>query len=426
MAELGKNLEEIKFTHAEGASAWAPLRERLFRDLWTAAVVSYTGKWIQIVGAGWLMASLTNSPLMVSLVQSASALPVFLVILPAGALADMVDRRRLLLFTQSWMVISAAALGVLTLMGLVTPWVLLLFTFVLGLGYVMNDPPWQAITPEIVSPRNFAQAVALNSVGFNVARAVGPALGGFLIMLYGPGVSFLVNAACFFGVIFVIYAWKSRQAIPEQRERVLRAMRTGLEYFQKSAEVRAVLVRTAVFSVAASAVLALLPLMAKPFGSVGYGIMLGCFGAGALAAAAILPSLRRRMSVNKVLALATLVFAFATFATPRLHSFGGMSVALFAGGGAWITIVAILNVSAQTMCPAWLRARALSMYLFVLQGGMAVGSAVWGAVGERWGISSALTIAAVTLVAGLSTARHYRLKAIAIPVATGAANGTAT
>ncbi|HEX9119444.1 MAG TPA: MFS transporter, partial [Terriglobales bacterium] len=161
MAELGKNLDEIELTHPAGVSAWAPLRERLFRSLWTAAVISYTGKWIQIVGSGWLMTSLTSSPLMVSLVQTASALPVFLVILPAGALADIVDRRRLLLFTHSWMVVAAAALGVLTLMGLVTPWLLLLFTFVLGLGYVMNDPPWQAITPEIVSHRNFAQAVAL-------------------------------------------------------------------------------------------------------------------------------------------------------------------------------------------------------------------------------------------------------------------------
>jgi MFS family permease len=426
MAELGKNLEEIELTQAAGQSAWAPLRERLFRSLWTAAVISYTGKWIQIVGSGWLMASLTSSPLMVSLVQTASALPVFLVILPAGALADMVDRRRLLLFTQSWMVVAAATLGVLTLLGLITPWLLLLFTFVLGLGYVMNDPPWQAITPEIVSHRNFAQAVALNSVGFNVARAVGPALGGLLIIPYGSGMAFLINAACFSGVIFVIYAWKSHQAMPERREKVFRAVRTGLEHCRNSAAVRAVLVRTAVISVAASSLLALLPLMAKPFGSVGFGIMLGCFGAGALAGAAILPWLRRRFSVNKLVALATLVLAGATFATPRLHTFTGMCAALFAGGGAWITIVATLNVSAQTMCPAWLRARALSIYLLVLQGGMAAGSAIWGLIGERWGIPNALSLAALTLVAGLTTARHFRLQAISIPAASRAVNGTAS
>src|ERR1051325_8328050 len=198
MAESLKLQMPDGLTHPEENSPWAPLREPLFRSLWIAAVISYTGTWMQNVGAGWLMTLLTVSPFMVGLVQAASALPVFLVILPAGALADMVDRRRLLLLTQTWMVVAAAALGVLTLLGLVTPWLLLLFTFVLGLGYVTNDPPWQAITPEIVSPRNFSQAVALNSVGFNVARAVGPALGGLLIMPYGPGAAFLVNAACFF------------------------------------------------------------------------------------------------------------------------------------------------------------------------------------------------------------------------------------
>ena len=427
MAELGKQLHEIDWSHPAGVSAWAPLREPLFRSLWIAAIVSYTGTWVQIVGSGWLMASLTTSPLMVSLVQAAGALPVFSVILLAGALADIVDRRKLLLFTQFWMVVAAAGLGVLTLMGNVTPWMLLGFTFLLGLGSVMNDPAWQAITPEIVTPRNFAPAVALNSVGFNVARAVGPALGGLIIMLGGSATTFLVNAASFFGVILVIYRWKRPHVPPERRERVFRAVRTGLDYFRQSSAVRAVLVRTAVFSVAASALLALLPLMAKPFGSVGFGIMLGCFGAGALAGAGILPSLRRRMPVNKVVALATLVFAAATFATPRLDTFVAMCASLFAGGGAWITIVATLNVSAQTMCPSWLRARALSMYLLVLQGGMAAGSALWGGIGERWGISTALLIASVSLVAGLSTARRYRLQAITIAVSSSAAvNGAAS
>ncbi len=427
MAELGKSLQQLDLAEPSVPSAWAPLREPLFRSLWIAAVISYTGKWIQIVGSGWLMTSLTMSPLMVSLVQTASALPVFLVILPAGALADLFDRRRLLLATQSFMVVAATTLGVLTLMGVVTPWLLLLLTFLLGIGYVVNDPPWQAITPEIVSPRNFAQGVALNSVGFNVARAVGPALGGLLIIPAGPGVAFLVNAACFSGVIFVLYGWKRPAVAPEHKERVFRAVRTGLEYFRNSPAVRAVLVRTAVFSFAASVLLALLPILAKPFGSVGFGIMLGCFGAGALAGAAILPALRRRMSVNTIVTLATIVFAVATFATPRVHTFVEMCAALFAGGGAWITIVAILNVSAQTMCPAWLRARALSMYLLVLQGGMAVGSAVWGGIAEKWGIATAMLFAAIALVAGLSTSQRYRLQALTLAgVASEAVNSPAS
>src|SRR5437879_8423341 len=169
------------------ASAWAPMHEPLFRSLWIAAVISYTGTWMQNVGAGWLMTQLTMSPLMVSLVTAATTLPVFLVMLPAGALADLVDRRRFLLITQSWMVAASAVLGILTLLKVVTPWTLLAFTFLLGLGAVTNDPAWQAITPEIVCAENHAPAVALNSVGFNVARAVGPAMGGLVIAAAGSG-----------------------------------------------------------------------------------------------------------------------------------------------------------------------------------------------------------------------------------------------
>src|SRR5712675_523895 len=169
----------VDLRHAD--AAWAPLQEPLFRSLWIAAVVSYTGTWMQNVGSGWLMTSLTMSPVMISLVQAATSLPVFLVALPAGALADMVDRRKLLLCAQSWMVAASASLGVLTILGRVTPWTLLFFTFLLGFGAVMNDPAWQAITPQVVSEREFTSAVALNSAGFNVARAIGPVLGGLVI-----------------------------------------------------------------------------------------------------------------------------------------------------------------------------------------------------------------------------------------------------
>src|SRR5690348_5531469 len=176
-------------------AAWAPLGEPLFRSLWIAAVVSYTGTWMQNVGAGWLMTQLSTSPLMVSLVQAAASIPVFLVVLPAGALADMVDRRRILLFTQSWMIAAAAALGILTLLHAVNPWVLLTFTFLMGFGAVMNDPAWQAITPDVVSPARHASAVALNSAGFNVARAVGPALGGIVVAAAGDRKSTRLNSS---------------------------------------------------------------------------------------------------------------------------------------------------------------------------------------------------------------------------------------
>jgi len=390
-------------------SAWAPLREPLFRSLWVAAVISYTGTWMQNVGAGWLMTQLTTSPLMVSLVQAATTLPVFLVILPAGALADMVDRRRFLLITQGWMVVAAALLGIFTLLGHVTPWILLLFTFVLGLGAVMNDPAWQAITPEIVSRGQHAPAVALNSVGFNVARCVGPALGGIVIAIAGSGVAFLLNAASFFGVIFFLYRWKRPRFENVETGRVTDAILTGLRYGRDAPVARCVLIRTGAFSLGASSLLALLPIIARPHGATGYGLLLGSFGLGALAGAAVLPRLRSTFSVDRVVTVGILLFAAMTWAAGRTQAFGWLEVVLFTSGTAWIGILACLNVAAQTMSPSFLRARALSLYLLVLQGGMAIGSAVWGALASRVGIPTALLCSAIALAAGLVSVRRYPL-----------------
>ncbi len=390
-------------------SPWAPLSEPLFRSLWVAAVISYTGTWMQNVGAGWLMTQLTMSPLMVGLVQAATTLPVFLVILPAGALADMVDRRRLLLITQVWMVAAAALLGIFTLLGTVTPWILLLFTFVLGLGAVMNDPAWQAITPEIVSPAQHAPAVALNSVGFNVARAVGPALGGIVIAIAGSGVAFLLNAVSFFGVIFFLYRWKRPRFENMETGRVTDAILTGLRYGRDASVVRCVLIRTGAFSLAASSLLALLPIVARPHGATGYGLLLGSFGLGALAGAAVLPRLRSTLSVDGVVTVAIVIFAAMTFAAGQVRGFGWLQLVLFTSGTAWIGILACLNVAAQTMSPSFLRARALSLYLLVLQGGMAIGSALWGALASRVGIPTTLLYSAIALVAGLVSVRRYPL-----------------
>ena len=390
-------------------AAWEPLREPLFRSLWIAAVVSYTGTWMQNVGAGWLMTQLTTSPLMVSLVQAAAAVPVFLVVLPAGALADMVDRRRLLLFTQSWMIFAAAALGVLTLLHAVNPWMLLAFTFVMGLGAAMNDPAWQAITPEVISPGRHAAAVALNSAGFNVARAVGPALGGVIVALAGSGWSFLLNAASFFGVIVFLYRWKRPPQEPQAEKGLYGAVLEGLRYVRGAPQVRSVLIRTAAFSFGATSLLALLPLICQPHGAQGYGFLLTCFGLGALAGAALLPRLRTQYSVDGLVAGATVVFALMTFAAGQVHFFEGLCLVLFTAGAAWIGILACFNVVAQTMCPSWMRARALSMYLLVLQGGMALGSAIWGELAARQGVPEALAWSAVAMIVGLSTIRRHRL-----------------
>src|SRR5581483_6754950 len=397
-------------TRSNGA-ALDPLREPLFRSLWVAAIISYTGTWMQNVGAGWLMTQLTMSPFKVGLVQAATTLPVFVVILPAGALADLVDCRRFLLVTQAWMVAAAGLLGIFTLMGWTTPWVLLLFTFLLGLGAVMNDPAWQAITPEIVCAENHAPAVALNSVGFNVARAVGPALGGAVIAATNSGVAFLMNAASFFGVIFFLYRWKRPSFEHVETGKMLESMRAGFRYVRSAPVVHSVLVRTLSFSIAASSLLALLPIIARrcAYGATGYGLLLGSFGLGALAGAAMLPRMRSYFSVDSVVAAAIVIFALMTFAAGGAYQFRWLTLILFVSGMAWIGILACLNVAAQTMSPPWMRARALSMYLLVLQGGMALGSAAWGALATKLGVPTTMLASAAVLLAGLATVRKYRL-----------------
>jgi MFS family permease len=392
-------------------SPWAPLAEPLFRSLWIASVISYTGTWMQNVGAGWLMTQMTMNPLMVGLVQAAAALPVFLVILPAGALADMIDRRRFLLWTQGWMVLASATLGILTLTSCVHPWVLLLFTFLLGLGAVMNDPAWQAITPELVPGEQHTAAVALNSAGFNVARAVGPALGGVIVAAVGCGTTFLLNALSFFGVILFLYRWQRMPgAFPKSRG-VAEAIADGFAHLRESNLAKSVLLRTGTFSVAAVAMLALLPIIARPFGARGYGVLLGCFGLGALAGAAVLPQVRERLSVDGLVAAAILTFAGMTFAAGRAETFSLLCGVMLVAGAAWIGILACLNVAAQTMCPTYLRARALSFYLLVLQGGMALGATMWGALAKRVGVPDALAMAAVVLALGVLALRGHRITA---------------
>jgi MFS family permease len=400
------------------ASAWSPFREPLFRNLWLASVISYSGTWMQNIGTGWLMTSLTSSPMMIGLVQAAMSLPVFLVVLPAGALADMVDRRKLLIASQVWMMGAAAMLGVLTISHLVNPVLLLLFTFILGFGAVMNDPAWQAITPDVVSPQRFASAVALNSAGFNVARAIGPALGGIVIAVAGSGPAFLINAASFLGVIIFLYTWKSRphaEQIPAAR--ILEYIKAGMAHVNETKPVQSVLVRTGLFSLFASAFWALLPLVASPHGPVTYGILLASFGTGALAGAVILQPLRHRININALVCGATVLFAAAMVAFASGANVKQLCIILLVAGMSWIIMLASLNISAQQMSPVWLRARSLSMYLLVFQGGMAAGSAIWGAVASQYGVPIALRISGIGLVLGLTTIGRHRLNTGQVSIA---------
>jgi MFS family permease len=385
----------------------------VFRALWIATVVSNVGTWMQDVGESWLMTSLTTSPVLVALVETAGSLPVVLVALPAGALADIVDRRRLLLVMQLWMLVVAGATGVLALTGHMSPGRLLWLTFLLGIGTATSNPVWQAITPELVSPADLSAAITLNAAGINIARAVGPALGGFIIAASGPWAVFLLNAVSFIGIMFVLSRWSPaprKSKLPP--EDIIGAIRAGTRYLRHSPELQTVLVRSGVFIICASALWALLPQQARRHlgvGSFGYGLLLGCIGFGALVGAWILPRARARLSTNQLVAAGSLVFVFTTMSLAYVHSFAPLAVALAIGGVAWIEVLASLNVSAQTVTPSWVRARVMAVYLLVFFGGLAAGSAVWGFVAARAGVSSALMVAAIGLVSGPLVTWRFRL-----------------
>jgi MFS family permease len=395
------------------APIWSPLRQRLFFWLWIAAIASNIGTWMQNVGAAWLMTSLSTSPLMVALIQTAASLPIFLLALPAGALADMVDRRRLLLFSQGWMTLAAGALGILTLMDLTTPWLLLTLSFALGAGAALNAPAWQAIVPEIVSREELTAAISLNSINFNIARAVGPALGGIVVSLMGAGVNFVLNAVSFLGVMAVLYAWRRKHkpsVLPT--ERIMGGIRTGLRYVRHSPPLRAVLFRTAAFMVGASGMWAVLPLLVRNqlgMGATGFGLLLACFGTGAVIGGTMLPWASRRMSRDAIVALNTVVFAAFSAALALIHYIPAVCLVMAIGGAAWTTTMSCLNVAAQLSVPQWVQGRALSCYQIVMQGGMAIASAIWGEVAEHWGISGALLFAAASMVLGMATQYRYLL-----------------
>ena len=399
---------------ADARSPWSPLRHTIFRWLWIASVASNVGTWFQNVGASWLMTTLSASPAMVALVQAATSLPMFLLALPGGAIADVLDRRRLLIVTQTWMTLAAFGLGLTTAFGVTTPWLLLFFTFLLGLGAALNAPAWQASIPEMVPREDLPAAVFLGSVGFNIARAAGPALAGIVVAAAGPAVTFLVNAVSFLGVVIVLVAWRRpRQETVLPAERILGAMTTGMRYVRHAPEVIAPIVRGSTFVLCGSSLWALLPLVARSelkSGPAGYGLLLGALGLGAVAGAFALPHLKRDNSTDGVVAVATLVFAGATAALAYVREFWLLMAAMLLAGGAWLSLLSSLNVAVQTAVPSWVRARALSVYLLVFFGALAGGSALWGAVAERTGVPVALVASAAGMVVGLLATLRFHLR----------------
>ncbi|HJU28442.1 MAG TPA: MFS transporter [Candidatus Binataceae bacterium] len=394
-------------------SIWAPLRQRVFFAIWAAALASNIGTWMQNVGAAWLMTTLAPTPLKVALIQTASSLPIFILALPAGALADVVDRRRLLIFSQGWMLVAAGLLGGLTLAGITTPWALLVLSFALGLGAALNAPAWQAIVPEVVSRADLTSAIALNGINFNLARAVGPALGGLVVSSLGPGATFVLNAVSFLGVMVVLYGWKREHnpgVLPA--ERIWGAIRAGLRYVRHAPPLRAVLARTAAFVVGGSAMWAVLPLVAREelhMTAGGYGSLLAAFGTGAVAGGAMLPWLNRRMSRDMIVAISTLMFAGMTAALALLRFMPAIYVMMAIGGAGWTTAMSVINVAAQLSVPEWVQGRALSCYQIILQGGMALGAILWGVVAERWQVPASLLAAACSMAIGMLTMWRYSL-----------------
>ncbi len=385
-------------------SALSPLTYQLFRWLWIASIASNVGTWMQNVGAAWLMTSLGPTALQVALVQTATNLPVFLLGVPAGAMADLFDRRKLLIVSQGWMLGAAGVLGALTLAHETGPWMLLLLTFAMGLGATMNGPAWQAIMPELVPRSDLPAAIALNSVGFNLARAVGPALGGLVVSIVSPGAAFLLNAVSFVGVMIVLYLWPRPPARPPANpESVGSAIWAGFRYVRFAPEMHAVLIRSGVFIISASALWSILPLVAKVelhSESSGYGVLLGCLGVGSILGAMLLTRLRRMLSSEALVTGSIALFGLVNIALAYLASFWIVAVALLMGGMAWMAVNSTLNTVAQTTLPAWVRARALGVYLLVFQGAMALGSVIWGEVANRLGLRQTLLMAGIALLAG--------------------------
>lgn len=365
------------------------------------------------------MTSLTSSPLLIALMQTAASLPVLLLGLLAGATADIFDRRKLLIFWQTWMLGSVLVLAFLTWSGIVSPFFLLALTLMLNIGSAMSGPAWQAIVPELVPRSELPDAIALNSAAYNLARAVGPALGGLTMAAFvspfnGGTAVFFSNAVSFGAVIWVLYTWKRtplfKSVLPS--ERIAGSMRTGLRYVRHAPALQAVLIRAVLFTLFASAVWALLAVVAQQdlqAGAMGYGILNGCLGAGAVAGAISLPKIRRLFSTDTILASASAVFVLTLLILAFAPRLSMVVPALLAAGFAWTTTTSTMNVAVQLSVPAWVQARSLGTYQMVFQGGMAVGSAMWGLVAEHSSSKFALLTAAGGLLLSLPLAFRFHL-----------------
>ena len=382
----------------------APFRHRIFRDIWIASLVSNFGGLIQSVGASWMMVSLASSPQFVALVQASTTLPIMLLSLWAGAVADNLDRRLVMLWSQGFMLVVSATLAACAWLGLLSPWLLLGFTFLIGCGTAINGPAWQASVGDMVPRPALPGAISLNSLGFNIARSAGPAIGGLIVAAAGAAAAFLANAVSYVGLIVVLARWKPEtppRLLP--RERLGVAMGAGLRYVAMSPNLRVVMLRAGLFGLAASAVPALMPLVARDLmggGALTYGVLLGAFGVGAVGGALASSRLRRRLTNERIVLLGGLALALGGAATAVSPVMAGTIVALMLAGAGWVLALSTFNVTVQMASPRWVVARGLALYQMMAFGGMAAGSWLSGVVAEDRGVATALLVAASVQIAG--------------------------
>ena len=389
---------------SEPASALAPFRHGIFRAVWSASLVSNFGGLIQGVGAAWMMTTIATSSYQVALVQASTTLPIMLFALVAGAIADSFNRRKVMLVAQSFMLVVSALLTLFTWFGWMTPWTLLAFTFLIDSGTALNSPSWQASVGDIVPRAKVPAAVALNSMGFNLTRSVGPAIGGVIVAAAGAAAAFAANAVSYIGLIVVLARWKPNLPEPSlPRESLGSAMGAGLRYVAMSPNIGKVLARGSAFGFSAGAVLALLPLVARDVvkgDALTYGIMLGAFGIGAVGGALISVRLRQLLSSETMVRAAFAGFAVCAFNAAISHNAWQTSAGLLIGGACWVIALSHFNVTVQMSTPRWVVGRVLSVYQTATFGGIALGSWIWGVVADAHGAETALMAAALAMLAG--------------------------
>ncbi|MRX50973.1 MFS transporter [Paracoccus sp. S-4012] len=402
-------------TESAGArqSALVPFRHAEYRNLWGATVLSNFGHLIQGVGAAWLMTQLTTSPTLIALVQSSATLPYMLFALLAGALADTFDRRRLMIAAQGFMFVTSAVLAVIGFTGGLNPWLLLTLTFLIGVGGAVYNPPWQASQGDLVPRSELQAAVTLNSLGFNLMRGVGPAAGGLIVAAWGAAAAFAINALSYLPLIVALIRWKGPKAERRvvAREPFPSAVNAGLRYVALSPNLVRVLLRGALFGFAAVAVLALLPLVARSHpgaGSLLYGMLLGCYGIGAILGAVLNPRIRERFDNENIVRVAFAGFAVAALILALTDHVWLHALALLPAGASWVLALSLFNVTVQLSTPRWVVARALALYQTATFGGMAAGSWIWGEVATARGWHEALVVAAGVLLLGAVIGHWFR------------------